>query len=125
MTIENINSDIVANFQIIGNKIYDPNGQEFIIKGGSMFAWEDIYNVDSYLNTWGFNTIRVPNYLLNTYDQPHPESDEYLTSHRIVDAYTSQGTVVMFDAHDRIGSYYEDADLEVLKDYWRDMAVMV
>ena len=25
-----------------------------------MFAWEGISNVDSYLNDWGFNTIRVP-----------------------------------------------------------------
>ncbi|MEM9272229.1 MAG: cellulase family glycosylhydrolase [Cyanobacteria bacterium P01_F01_bin.143] len=122
MVLGNISSDTVANFQIIGNKIYDPNGQEFIIKGANMFAWEDINNVDSYINDWGFNTIRVPNYLLGNYNQPHPELDNYLTNHRIVDAYTSQGNVVIFDAHDRIGGYYENDEWEVLKDYWRDMA---
>ena len=110
------------NFQIIGNKIYDPNGKEFIIKGTNMFAWEGISNVDSYINTWGFNTIRVPNYLLGSYNQPHPSADAYATNHQIVDSFTSQGAVVIFDAHDISGGYYEGADFEVLKDYWRDMA---
>ncbi len=113
---------INSQFQIIGTKIYDPTGQEFIIKGANMFAWEGIDNLNNYLNTWGFNTIRVPSYLLGSYDQPHPEDDAYGTSHQIVDAYTSQGSVVIFDAHDRIGGYYEDSEWEILKDYWRDMA---
>ena len=111
-----------SQFQVIGTQIYDPLGQEFIIKGTNMFAWEGINNVDNYLNTWGFNTIRVANYLLGSYEQPHPAEDNYGTNHKIVDAYTSQGAVVIFDAHDRIGGYYEDAEWEILKDYWRDMA---
>ncbi|MGL6341611.1 MAG: hypothetical protein ACRC80_21005, partial [Waterburya sp.] len=59
-----------SQFRVLGSKIYDPNGQEFIIKGTNMFAWKGISNVDKYLNTWGFNTIRVPNYLLGSYAQP-------------------------------------------------------
>ena len=110
------------NFQIINNKIYDPSGQEFIIKGANMFDWEGIGNVNSYVNNWGFNTIRVPNYLLGNYGQAHPEENEYQTNHQIVDGFTSQGAVVIFDAHDEIGGYYEDGDFEILKDYWRDMA---
>lgn len=109
-------------FQIIGTKIYDPNGQEFIIKGTNMFAWERTSNVNSYLNTWGFNTIRVPNYLLGSYNQPHPSADGYATNRQIVDAFTSRGAVVIFDAHDRIGRYYDGTEFEVLKNYWRDMA---
>ncbi|MDJ0715750.1 MAG: cellulase family glycosylhydrolase [Prochloraceae cyanobacterium] len=112
----------MENFQVIGTKIYDPNGQEFIIKGTNMFAWEGTSNVDNYLNDWGFNTIRVPNYLLGSYNQPHPEEDEYTNNRAIVDAFTGQGAVVIFDAHDRIGGYYEGEDFEILKDYWRDMA---
>ena len=27
-----------SQFQILGTKIYDPNGQEFIIKGTNMFS---------------------------------------------------------------------------------------
>ena len=111
-----------SNFQIIDGKIYDPNGQEFIIKGANMFAQESISNFHNYLNVWGFNTIRVPNYLLGSYGQAHPEEDDYRTNHKIVDAYTSQRVVVMFDAHDLIGSYYEGQNWETLKDYWRDMA---
>ena len=111
-----------SNFQIIDNTIYDPNGQEFIIKGANMFAWEGIENVHNYLNIWGFNTIRVPNYLLGSYNQPHPADNDYRINHKIVDAYTSQGATVIFDAHDRIGGYYEDQNWEVLKDYWREMA---
>ena len=111
-----------SQFQIIGTKIYDPNGQEFIVKGINMFAWEGLSQVDSLVNHWGFNTIRVPNYLLGSYEQPHPAADNYGNNHQIVDAFTSQGSVVIFDAHDRIGGYYENNEWEILKDYWRDMA---
>ncbi|NET53714.1 MAG: hypothetical protein F6K09_35240, partial [Merismopedia sp. SIO2A8] len=55
-------------FQVIGSMIYDPNGQIFIPQGTNMFAWEGTTRVDSIINTWGFNTIRVPNYLLGSYD---------------------------------------------------------
>ncbi len=110
------------NFQIVNNKIYDPTGQEFIIKGTNMFDWEGIGNVDSYVNDWGFNTVRIPNYLLGTYDQAHPEENGYRISHQIVDGFTSQGAVVIFDAHDLPGEYYEGGDFKALKDYWRDIA---
>lgn len=113
---------INPTFQILGTTIYDPDGREFVIKGTNMFSWEGISNLNNYLNTWGFNTIRVPNYLLDSYNQPHPAENSYGTNHQIVDAYTSQGAVVIFDAHDRIGSYYEGNEWEILKNYWRDMA---
>jgi len=110
------------NFQIVNNKVYDPSGQEFIIKGTNMFDWEGIGNVNSYVNDWGFNTVRVPNYLLGSYGQAHPSENGYRINHQIVDGFTSQGAVVIFDAHDEIGGYYEDGDFEILKDYWRNMA---
>jgi mannan endo-1,4-beta-mannosidase len=111
-----------STFQVSGTKIYDPQGQEFIIKGINMFTWEGITQVDSLINRWGFNTVRVPNYLLGNYNQPHPAQNNYGTNHQIADAFTSQGAVVIFDAHDRIGGYYEGNEWEILKDYWRDMA---
>ncbi len=122
----NIMTNTIDNFKIIGNKIYDPGGKEFILKGINIFAWEGINNIDSHvdssLNKWGFNAIRVPNYLLGSWGQPHPECNNYSTNKIIVDAYTSQGAVVIFSAHDLIGGYYEGNDWEVLKDFWRDMA---
>ncbi len=39
------------------------------------------------MNDWGFNTIRVPNYLLDSFDQPHPETDFYGTNHAIADVF--------------------------------------
>ena len=109
-------------FQIDGTKIYDPNGQEFIAKGTNVFTWDGTKRIDNYVDTWGFNTVRVPNYLLGTYGQPHPGDNGYYTNRKIANEYTSRGVVVMFDAHDKIGSYYEGADFEVLKDHWRTMA---
>jgi mannan endo-1,4-beta-mannosidase len=124
VTSANITSILTSlkfdNFKMIGNKIYDPNGQEFIAKGINTFTWDQDYSI--YVDTWGFNTIRVPNYLLGSYDQPHPAEDNYQTNKKIVDIYTSKGAVVIFDAHDRIGGYYEGEQWEILKDYWREMA---
>lgn len=111
-----------SQFQVLGTKIYEPNGKEFIAKGINMFTWEGISQVNSLTNQWGFNTIRVPNYLLGSYGQPHPAVNNYGTNHQIADAFTSQGSVVIFDAHDRIGGYYEANEWEILKSYWRDMA---
>lgn len=109
-------------FQVVGTQIYDPDGREFITKGINMFSWQGLTQVDSLINDWGFNTIRVPNYLLGSYGQPHPADNSYGTNHQIVDAFTSQGAVVIFDAHDRIGGYYQNTEWEILKNYWREMA---
>ncbi len=86
------------------------------------YCFGDLWVRHSSLNKWGFNAIRVPNYLLGSWGQPHPEWNNYSTNKIIVDAYTSQGAVVIFSAHDLIGGYYEGNDWEVLKDFWRDMA---
>jgi Cellulase (glycosyl hydrolase family 5)/Domain of unknown function (DUF4114) len=110
------------NFQVIGTKIYDPSGKEFIIKGTNMFTWEGNTQVNSIVNQWQFNTVRVPNYLLGSYGQLSPQLDGYATNRAIADSFTSQGAVVIFDAHDRIGGYYEGQDWETLKNYWRNMA---
>ncbi len=40
-------TNTIDNFKIIGNKIYDPSGKEFILKGINIFAWEGINNIDS------------------------------------------------------------------------------
>ena len=117
-------STLTANgeFQVVGTKIYDPNGQEFIAKGTNVFTWDGTKRIDNYVDTWGFNTVRVPNYLLGTYGQPHPGDNGYYTNRKIVNDYTSRGVTVMFSAHDKIGSYYEGADFDTLKDYWVKMA---
>jgi mannan endo-1,4-beta-mannosidase len=77
------------NFQVIGSKIYDPNGEEFIIKGTNMFTWEGNTQVNSIVNQWKFNTVRVPNYLLGSYGQLSPQLDGYATNGAIADSFTS------------------------------------
>ena len=120
--LSNFSSNNDSGFQVLGTKIYDPNGQEFIAKGANVFTWDGTNNIDNYLDVWNFNTIRVPNYLLGSWNQPHPGDDDYATNRAIVDAYTQRGVTVIFDAHDLIGSYYEGEDFETLKEHWRRMA---
>ena len=115
-------SNTSQGFQVIGTKIYDANGEEFIIQGTNMFAWERTSNIDSYMDNWGFNAIRVPNYLLGSYGQAHPKADQYRNNQAIANAVTNNGGVVIFDAHDRIGKYYKGEEKEILLDYWQDMA---
>ena len=115
-------SNVSQGFQVIGTTIYDPNGEEFIIRGANMFAWEGTSNIDSYMNDWGFNALRVPNYLLGSYGQAHPNQDNYANNEAIANAVTDNDGVVIFDAHDRIGGYYQGNEKEILLQYWRDMA---
>ena len=116
----------MTDFRIIDTKIYDPDGNEFIVKGTNMFAWEETARVDSIVSDWGFNAIRVPNFLLGGYGQPHPAENGYAINQRIVEAFTQSSvqspTVVIFDAHDRVGGYYQGSEFEILKGYWREMA---
>ncbi|MEM9213494.1 MAG: glycoside hydrolase family 5 protein [Cyanobacteria bacterium P01_F01_bin.150] len=118
----------MAQFRVIDTKIYAPDGNEFIVKGTNMFAWEGTDSANSIVIDWGFNAIRVPNFLLGSYDQPHPEVDEYRTNQQIVQRFTQgyshQKTVVIFDAHDRVGRYYQGEEFETLKQYWREMAIL-
>lgn len=116
----------MVQFSIVDTQIYDPDGNEFIVKGTNMFAWEGTARVDSIVLDWGFNAIRVPNFLLGSYGQPHPATDGYATNRQIVQAFTQNQphppTVVIFDAHDRIGHYYQGEEFELLTQYWREMA---
>lgn len=116
----------MTHFRIIDTKIHDPNGNEFIVKGTNMFAWEETSRVNSIVADWNFNAIRVPNFLLGGYGQPHPSANDYGINRQIVTAFTQDSgqapTVVIFDAHDRIGRYYQEEEFNTLKQYWREMA---
>ena len=61
-----------SQFQIIGTKIYDPAGEEFIVKGINMFAWEGLSQVNSLINHWGFNDEL--NFLLNSLNAGNPRN---------------------------------------------------
>lgn len=114
-----------GHFQVIGTKIYDPNGREFIVKGtnapGENYVWPgntlaDLPKIDD----WGFNFIRLTNYL-----GPKPNGDPQYDINdidQIVSAANQRGMVVMLDAHDNIGEYWTGSELTELKDFWREQA---
>lgn len=113
-----------SGFQVVGNKIYDPDGAEFIIKGtninGPKFGWPG--NTAGYVNLvvdcWKFNAVRVN---VNLFDGkiPYPENGAIES---IIDTYTRRGIVTIIAAHDRTGSYYEGNELEALKTYYYRLA---
>lgn len=112
-----------GHFHVIEDKIYAPDGQEFIIKGtninGPRFGWPG--DTPSYVHLiadcWRFNTVRVNVMLL---DGQHYEENG--TIEQIIDAYTAKGIVTIIEAHDRTGDYYEGRDLETLKAFFGDLA---
>jgi mannan endo-1,4-beta-mannosidase len=121
-----------GNFQIIGSKIYDPQGNEFIPKGvnvqGMKYGWpgDIVPQADKITDGWKFNILRVNCRLYDHYwdGQNVSVNSHYQTiesMEAIVDAFTPHNIVVMFEFHDRTGSYYSGNDLEDLKDAFRDM----
>ncbi len=114
-----------GRFQVIGSKIYAPNGTEFIIKGtninGPKFGWpgDTPAFANSVKDCWKFNTVRLNARL---FDEGQKIYSENRTVEQSIDAYTQKGIVVMVDAHDRIGGYYEGGNLEALKGFYRNLA---
>jgi mannan endo-1,4-beta-mannosidase len=122
-----------GNFQIIGSKIIDPDGNEFIPRGvnvqGMKWVWPGniVPQADLIINAWKFNIIRVNCRLYdgfwngqNVSINAHYQTIESMQA--IVDAFTPHKVVVKFEFHDRTGSYYAGNDLEDLKDAFREMS---
>ena len=122
-----IQESVVANgrFQVVGSKIYNPSGSEFIIKGtninGPKYGWpgETPGYVDLVADCWQFNTIRVNVRLFD--DKRYYEANG--TIEEIIDTYTAKGIVTIIEAHDRTGKYYQGQELEILKDFHRGLAI--
>lgn len=111
-------------FRVIGNTIYDPNGQEFIAKGvnvnGPGFGWPG--TTPEYADKivdWGFNTVRVN---VRELDPAPWLYDENGTIDEIVEAYTSKGLVVMLDAHENLGKFTEGQDIERIEKFFSNLA---
>lgn len=111
-------------FQVVGNKIYDPNGEEFIIKGtninGPKFGWPG--NTAGYVSLvadcWKFNAARVN---VNLFDGKISYRENGAIE-QIIDTYTYRKIVTIIAAHDRTGSYYQENELEALKTYYYRLA---
>ena len=124
------NSAVVkkSGFQVVGSKIYDPSGKEFIVKGVNVngYAWmwdRDVtVDVDSIVDVWKFNMIRVCCLIMPDSLPAVAVKTDNSDFEKIVHAFTSRGVVVMFEAHDRTGRYFEGADLTTLVNWHKDLA---
>lgn len=112
-----------GEFRTVGTKIIDPNGVEFVADGVNMGTWNKTTQFDDIVHCWGFNSIRIHTFLLGSYGKPNPKEDDYAELSEIVDKFTAAHIVVIFDANDRIGSYYADGpEFDTLTQFWTDMA---
>lgn len=116
-----------AGFTVVGPKIYDPNGEEFIAKGvnisgyNSVWSRKSIRDIELIDQCWNFNLVRINNWMFKgriEYEQHEVNNniDELITD------FTRRGIVVVLEAHDFIGGYYEGEDLEVLIDWFTEYA---
>ncbi|MDX2100528.1 MAG: cellulase family glycosylhydrolase [Leptolyngbyaceae cyanobacterium bins.59] len=113
-----------SGFTVRNGRIYAPDGSEFIAKGtnanGPNWMWHGSTADDADLitNCWKFNLVRANSILFP--DWYHRQDNNDLD--RLVNTFTSRKVVVMFEAHDRTGSYFEGTDLEALKNWYRGLA---
>jgi len=112
------------NFSVQNEKILAPDGQEFIIKGanvnGPHWPWNraTLQDIDLITNVWNFNTIRV-----NCFPSlAHIFPNNNVNLDQIVSAFTSRKVVVQIENHDFTGKYPNAAELEILKNWWVDLA---
>lgn len=112
------------NFRVEGTKIFDPEGNEFIVKGtnvtgkGSLWGNTTITDKSKITDCWKFNTIRIYEKLYTTSNVTHQHLLDVLNS------FSASKIVCIVDCHDRIGSYYEGSSLTDLKNYFRDLATI-
>ncbi|MEX2100213.1 MAG: cellulase family glycosylhydrolase, partial [Acidimicrobiia bacterium] len=117
-----------SGFRVDGSRIIGPAGDEFVPRGvnvnGYRWVWPGDTRqwVNEIVDCWGFDTIRVANHVI---DEPKdwPVYDDNDDLDALVATFTSRGVVVILDAHDRTGGYYQGADLAVLTDWWRQAAI--
>ncbi len=114
-------------FSVRGTKIYGPDGKEFVAKGvnvnGYNWVWTRSTVNDAHLivDCWAFNLVRVNSFLFMG-ESKYPQYTNNNDLDAIVKTYTGRGIVVVFEGHDRIGSYYEGDDLTALVAWFTDLA---
>lgn len=116
-----------AGFTVNGSTIIAPNGQPFISKGvnvsGLNWVWQrrTTDDVGLIVDCWRFNLVRVNNFLFRG-EQPWAQNEVNNDLDAIVQTFTSRGVVVVFEAHDRIGTYYSGDQLNTLVSWFTDLA---
>ena len=112
-------------FKVVGTKIYDPNGREFIAKGvnvnGPGFGWpgDTPGYADEIIERWKFNSIRLNVKELDPAPWTYAENG---TVDEIIDTYTDKGAVVVLEPHENTGGYFTGSQLDKLEQWWRQQA---
>ncbi|UOG90781.1 MAG: cellulase family glycosylhydrolase [Candidatus Thiothrix sulfatifontis] len=130
-----------SHFHMVGNRIFDPQGNLFVPKGVNIFPWQgDADSIERIAGCWNFNTVRLHAWILPDtttdqwkdhivyLDQPlifDPTNSGGLRTYDIralIEAYTARGIVVLFDVHDLLGKYFEGTHLEDYTTFITDFA---
>lgn len=130
-----------SHFRMIGNKIFDPQGNLFVPRGVNIFPWHgEADTVERIGGCWNFNTVRLHSWILPDADTDQwkdhivyldeplifdPSNIGNLRTYDIrnlIESYTSRGIVVLFDVHDLLGKYFEGQHLEDYKTFIADFA---
>jgi len=112
-----------GRFEIVGTKMIDPDGKEFIPIGVNMngrgWVWDGdpSQDVDAIEKGWRFNIIRVNN-ILGCKDGPF--RNRSLDLDAVVKTFTSRRIVVMFEQHD---VPEKDSQLECSARWWKEAAL--
>lgn len=118
-----LNKDVKKNFKIVGTKIIDPDGKEFIPKGINIpgpHYWDTcavIKDVDNIVDKWKFNMVRVDARIL-----AKNGSNANNDLDKIIDTFTKRKVVVAFSVHDKTGDHFEGKELDYLKQYYMNLA---
>ena len=130
----------IARFTTENNTVYGPDGAAFDVRGVNIFPWNvSERDVDGITGCWGFNTVRLHSWILAKknhqwkdhivyVDEPlvfDPNQSDYRTYDiaPLIDAYTSQGVVVIVDIHELIGKYFDGTDLMDYLAFIEDLAM--
>ncbi|MDR1838438.1 MAG: cellulase family glycosylhydrolase [Treponema sp.] len=136
ITTAEYSDDEIKHFNVMGTKILDPDGKEFLIKGvnvngpGWVFPRDTLQDIPLITDIWQFNTVRMCAAIGWEWAR---ENNKNLNA--LINAFTSKGIVVILEVHDYTGIYPPQNKngyraepykyihpLSVLKKWWVDKA---
>jgi hypothetical protein len=114
-----------GSWSIQGTQIIDPNGNPFVAKGvnviGPNWVWpgHTTQDVDSILNVWKFNLVRVD---MSTQPGPY-SSDQYDSLDSIIQTFTSRGVpVVIAPADNPAANWSDTSKIDAYRSWLRGVA---
>lgn len=113
-----------GQFTTVNGKIYDPNGNLYVAHGVNVSGqnyWtnhDPTPDVSKVVDNWGFNMVRVIDQPVASWSAPGAG----INLDNIVNAYTSRGVVVMIEAHESTGTYFQGTQLTQVANWFAAQA---